>query len=247
MAELSKRKQQRPLPDQRSKIPNLPPAIPYHGTRQEIVHRDINELEVDDDDSGEDDDNDENEDEDGVGDENDNEDAEADEDNNSQPLPRRRGSPVAPGKPHRNKLLQKHRDMKETQQLHSQLSFLSSEASQPMKFGKQLKKREQQVAASEDSVGTEKPRYLDRNSGGTASYALMEKHPVLTAPPASDDHIIFVDNFPDTAQLGNLLHDRWSMSCVEMNTTSLLTKMAKRNARLSRLLCEARRPLEARM
>lgn len=98
----------------------------------EIIRRDINEQEEDDgnNNSGEDNDNDENKVEYGEEDEADDENTEAkDEDDNRQSRTCRQGSPVARQEPHGKKHLQKHLDMKETEQLHFQLSFVSSEAS----------------------------------------------------------------------------------------------------------------------
>lgn len=130
MAKLSKRTPQGPLPGKRSKIPNLPPSIPHHDTREEIELRDMDDPEGDDDDEKDNGDQDNKDDD----DDEDNEDEDDETEmvyNGDQAHPRRRGSAAALKKPEHKKFRQKHQDMKETQQLHSQLTFGSSEISQP--------------------------------------------------------------------------------------------------------------------
>ncbi|KAL0631141.1 hypothetical protein Q9L58_010005 [Maublancomyces gigas] len=203
MAKLSKRKSQGPLAGKRSKIPKIPPAIPHYETREEIDLGDIDEQEDDDDydDDGDEDEDDETE----------------NVDDGDDARLHRRGSAAAHRKPQLRKLLQKHRDMKETQHLHFQLTFVSSETSRPAKSGKQLKKRKQELAGSHDASATQR-RLHDaadphdtRNSHGaqdcrgTAAYTIVEKHLLTTARPATDNHIFFVDAFPDAVELGNLV------------------------------------------
>ncbi|KAL0631327.1 hypothetical protein Q9L58_009806 [Maublancomyces gigas] len=254
MAKLSKRKPQGPLAGKRSKTPKL--TVPYDEeidlTDQQDIEQDNGNDDDNDDNDGDNNDDDSDSDDDGDNDDDDSDSDDDDEDSDNddrdekelengvgQTRPRHRGSPAALGRPQPRKILQKHRDMRETQQLHSQLSFISSESTQPTKSGKNSFKRKQQLAASQNTIASQKPLLnRARDSRGSSSYALIEKQLLGTARQETDNHIFFVDAFPDAVELGNLVRESWSSACVEMNITSVLTKRAERNASI----VEARRP-----
>lgn len=80
------------------------------------------------------------------------------------------------------------------------------------------KPRKQLDAASERTKTSQKGlerQHGARNTRGTATYAIVQKQPLITTRQENNNYIFFIDAFPDTVELDNLIRECGDSACKE--------------------------------